>query len=361
LTDRAHSLLDTVAPAVPIVVYSGYRTLQAASAGLERPADPSGLQELITRQWPADRDVIKVESLTVKLQRLAEELEAEIDEQDARAAEALQSMDAPAAEAEAIRQQLEDERDTDCQRFHTGIEAIRGQLTVGLKGYALTLREAVPRELTRVAVEDARRFLPFYIQECLRGAIIANEETVRDALDRILSGVGETTAGEVRDLLAAFTVDAEPPAIPLYTGRERGSISRGATFVTAAATVLLFSEFYLGLLMLSTGVMGREIGRCLDAADRRVALASSAQSLVHGSIEAMERSIREQFDDLSAAIVDSIQKSYASRLEGQACSVRELQEARDAALLAAEQTAAKRQGARAMLQTAREALQHVTR
>ena len=95
-----------------------------------------------------------------------------------------------------------------------------------------------------------------------------------------------------------------------------------------AAGAVMFSEFYIGLLMLVTSILASEIGKQLEAGDRRVNMATSAQSLFHGSIDTMERSLDQQFGELRDAVLTNIRESFAPSLAENAVLRDQVQEMR---------------------------------
>lgn len=359
LMDRARHLLEGLLPKVHLFPYAALRSLQARINGDEKAAakaDPEGLQAWIKKEWLDKRSAILSQSIHQKLDRVAADLEGRFTEMDRLAAASLNEVEIGIQAAERASAEVQVIVDGACRRAVAGLEAIQEQFAVGLKDFALKLRESVPRELMRVPVDDARRFLPFYIQDALKRAVDSNEEPVQQAVARLVEGLSEEASAALQPLLTGFQVEVEPPAIPLYLTRDRAPLSQGATFVMVAATALMFTQFYVGTLVLASGIMSREVGRQLEAADRRAGLGASAQSLVHGSIETMERSIQEQFRELSTSVVAALRETFAPQLGQQAANLERLHQLREVAVQDSERVAALASNGRSHLQAASELL-----
>ncbi|MDQ2730768.1 MAG: dynamin family protein [Armatimonadota bacterium] len=363
LMDRARHLLEGLLPEVHLFPYAALRSLQARINGDEKAAaeaDPEGLQAFIRKEWLDKRSSILTGGIRQKLDKVAADLEDRFRGMDRLAAASLEEIGTSIQAAEAANNHAQITVDGACRRAVAGLEAIQEQFAVGLKDFALKLRESVPRQLMRVPVDDARRFLPFFIQDTLKRAVDANEEPVHAAVARLVEGLSEEAAAALQPLLKGFQVEVEPPAIPLYLTRDRAPLSQGATFVMVAAGTLLFTQFNVGLLVLASGIMSREVGRQLEAADRRAGLGASAQSLVHGSIETMERSIQEQFRELQASVEAALRETFAPQLGQQAANLERLHGLREEALRDSDRVAALTGDARLHLQAATELLKGLT-
>jgi hypothetical protein len=177
------------------------------------------------------------------------------------------------------------------------------------------MREIVPEEVMDVPVEDARRFLPFYIQDALKRAVGENDESVKSAIASALENLSGDMGASLVKVASTFEVEVEPPAIPLYSGKSRAPLSQGAAFLMGAGSAIMLLDALVGSLLLLTSILGREVGRHLEAADKRAALSAGAQALVQGSVESMEAAVTRQFQELEGSITASVREAFAPRLQ----------------------------------------------
>lgn len=336
LTERARHILEPISPGARIFSYSALQVLKAQrkkSPGTDVSGDPQAFGDFLANEWISGRRAIRMVSSVKKINALAAAIEDHLRGSLVCAESAAQETEARLSGAQAEIARVEDQINATCSRAESGLNGVRDQFLVGLKDYALKLRENVPREVMEAPVEDARRFLPFYIQDSLKRAVDENDESLKAAVAQVMESLTpdlsrslagnhgavdvsvENGARTLDNTAIAFRVDVEPPAIPLYVSRDRAPLSQGAGFLLGAAATLMFSELYVGLLILAGSFMSREIGKHLEAADRRANLAAGAQTLIHGSIESMELSVTQQFSELSDLVLSTIRETYAPKRE----------------------------------------------
>jgi hypothetical protein len=178
-----------------------------------------------------------------------------------------------------------------------GVEAIRDDLKLQLQDFTLALRDRLPDETGEAAIDDIRRFLPFYIQDQFGGFMSAHDATVRERVQDVVSKAG--VAG-----WQAGGLPAGAPAPGLHPYVEPDFLEDSVLLTTFMTVIGLTMKPIVAGAMMTIGPILRMLTRGMYDQTTKGALVQAAMAATMEAGQALESQIDTSFAALTQGIRD---------------------------------------------------------
>ncbi len=196
---------------------------------------------------------------------------------------------APAVADDGRRQQAE----SACR----DVEAIRDELKLQLQDFTLALRDRLPDETAETAIDDIRRFLPFYIQQQFGGFLREHDEPVRERVQEVVKKTG-VAGWQTRSL------PASAPAPGLHPYVEPDFLEDSILLTTFMTVIGLAMKPIVAGAMMTIGPILRMLTRGMYDQTTKGALVQAAMAATMEAGQALESQIEGSFAELTRGIRD---------------------------------------------------------
>jgi len=323
---RAIRLLEPLLGGPPVVLpYSA----RAALRGEPRVGNDA-LRRLLTKELPAQRRSIMLESARGKVAAAATAVVAALRLEQNRLAAATDELARELADLEARETDRRGQVAATLGALMARLAAVREDYLTGLRALANTLGATLPGEVRGVDPADVRRHLPFYIQDTFRWHLEETLPALHAAVEAACAAAEESLSGPLSELPGTFAGPAQAGAYPLGRRTIADLWDHGLVLRIFASAIGLFVNPLLTAALLVGGPALRLFTLQARHVKEREELVAEATRAVTATADAMAASIGDSFARLETDLKTSVEGALSARVDEARAALRDAQTRRAA-------------------------------